>query len=167
MPISQDYNKSKKLSPSCRLPGIRATARPEKYSLNSSPGCRGGIISSTSAIDGNFPAHHPDPAVPDNLMQLRALVTAQGCDLGIAFDGDGDRIGVVDSRGRIIWPDQLMAFLARDVLRCCPGAPIIADVKSSQVLFDEIARLGGRPIMLPAGHADQKSTDGMEFPPRG
>ena len=110
-----------------------------------------------AAIDGSFPAHHPDPAVPGNLAQLRALVAAKGCDLGFAFDGDGDRIGVVDSRGRIIWPDQLMAILARDVLRCCPGAPIIADVKSSQVLFDEIARLGGRPIMLPAGHSLIKS----------
>ena len=102
-------------------------------------------------MDGNFPAHHPDTAVPGNLAQLRTVVAAKGCDLGFAFDGRGDRIGVVDSRGWIIWPDRLMAVLARDVLRCRPGAPITADVKSSQVLFDEIARLGGRANHAPGG----------------
>ena len=77
----------------------------------------------------------------------------EGCDLGIAFDGDGDRIGVVDGKGRILWGDQLLVLLARDVLRDQPGATIIADVKASQVLFDEIARAGGKPLMWKTGHS--------------
>jgi phosphomannomutase len=104
-------------------------------------------------IDGSFPAHHPDPTVAENLVQLQETVKGEGCDLGIGFDGDGDRIGVVDARGRILWGDQLMVILARDVLARHPGAPILADVKASQVLFDEIARMGGRPVMVATGHS--------------
>src|SRR6201988_1806777 len=104
-------------------------------------------------IDGTFPAHHPDPTIPENLVQLQQAVAREHCDLGIAFDGDGDRIGVVDGRGRILWGDQLMVVLARDVLARHPGAPIIADVKASQILFDEIARMGGRPVMAATGHS--------------
>ena len=104
-------------------------------------------------IDGTFPNHHPDPTIPENLEQLREVVASQKCDLGIAFDGDGDRIGAVDASGRIIWGDQLLALLAADVLRRHPGAPILADVKASQVLFDEISRLGGRPVMGASGHS--------------
>ena len=104
-------------------------------------------------IDGSFPAHHPDPTIPENLVQLQQAVARERCDLGIAFDGDGDRIGVVDGRGHILWGDQLMVVLARDVLARHPGAPIIADVKASQVLFDEIARMGGRPVMAATGHS--------------
>ena len=104
-------------------------------------------------IDGTFPAHHPDPTIPENLVQLQEAVAKERCDLGIAFDGDGDRIGVVDSQGRILWGDQLMVVLARDVLARHPGAPILADVKASQVLFDEIARMGGRPVMAATGHS--------------
>jgi phosphomannomutase len=104
-------------------------------------------------IDGTFPAHHPDPTVPENLMQLQQAVAAEGCNLGIGFDGDGDRIGVVDAKGRILWGDQLLLILARDVLSRNPGAPILADVKSSQVLFDEIARAGGQPVMMETGHS--------------
>jgi phosphomannomutase len=104
-------------------------------------------------IDGTFPAHHPDPTIPENLVQLQEAVARERCDLGLAFDGDGDRIGVVDAEGRILWGDQLMVVLARDVLARHPGAPIIADVKASQVLFDEIARIGGRPVMAPTGHS--------------
>ena len=104
-------------------------------------------------IDGHFPAHHPDPTVPENLVQLQQEVTRSGCDLGIAFDGDGDRIGVVDAQGRILWGDQLMVVLAHDVLARHPGAPILADVKASQVFFDEIARMGGRPVMAATGHS--------------
>ncbi len=104
-------------------------------------------------IDGRFPAHHPDPTVPENLAQLRRAVAAEGADLGLAFDGDGDRLGVVDGEGRILWGDQFLVLLARDVLRDRPGAPIIADVKASQVLFDEIARAGGRPMMWRTGHS--------------
>ncbi len=104
-------------------------------------------------IDGTFPAHHPDPTVPENLVQLQEAVAAGRCDLGIAFDGDGDRIGVVDAKGRILWGDQLLIVLARDVLTRHPGAPILADVKASQVLFDEIAAAGGKPQMVATGHS--------------
>jgi phosphomannomutase len=104
------------------------------------------------AIDGHFPAHHPDPSVPANLEQLAALVVDEGLDLGIAFDGDGDRIGVVDRTGAIVWPDQLILYLAQDVLRARPGAAIVADVKSSRVLFDGVAAAGGRAVMSPSGY---------------
>ncbi len=108
-------------------------------------------------IDGRFPAHHPDPTVAANLAQIIAAVKAERCDLGIALDGDGDRIGVVDGRGRIMWGDQLLAILAADVLGRRPGATIIADVKSSDVLFDEIARLGGKPLMWRTGRTSIES----------
>jgi len=108
-------------------------------------------------IDGRFPAHHPDPTVPENLVQLQAELARFGCDLGIAFDGDGDRIGVVDAKGRILWGDQLLIILARDVLKRHPGAPILADVKASDVLFAEIAKAGGKPVMLPTGHSGIKA----------
>jgi phosphomannomutase len=108
-------------------------------------------------IDGNFPAHHPDPTEPKNLEQLQETVARERCDLGIAFDGDGDRIGVVDGKGRILWGDQFMVLLASEVLAAQPGATIIADVKASQVLFDEIARMGGKPLMWRTGHSLIKS----------
>lgn len=104
-------------------------------------------------VDGTFPSHHPDPTVPKNLEQLVAEVRRRGCDLGIAFDGDGDRIGAVDGKGRILWGDQLMILWARDVLKSRPGATIIADVKASQALFDEILRAGGTPLMWKTGHS--------------
>jgi phosphomannomutase len=104
-------------------------------------------------IDGTFPAHHPDPTVPKNLEELIARVRAEKADVGIAFDGDADRIGLVDDTGEILFGDQLMVILARDVLRQHPGATIIADVKASQVLFDEIARAGGTPLMWRTGHS--------------
>ena len=104
-------------------------------------------------IDGSFPGHHPDPTVEANLEQLKAAVAAEACDLGLAFDGDGDRIGAVDSLGRVLWGDQLLAILAADVLAEVPGATVIADVKASQMLFDEVERLGGKPIMWCTGHS--------------
>jgi phosphomannomutase len=106
-----------------------------------------------ATIDGTFPAHHPDPTIPANLAQLIETVRTEKCDLGIAFDGDGDRIGVVDETGEILWGDQIRALMAREILREQPGATIIADVKASQVLFDEIARLGGSPLMWITGHS--------------
>ncbi len=104
-------------------------------------------------IDGNFPNHHPDPTVPKNLEALVAEVAARGADLGIAFDGDADRIGVVDDTGVMMFGDQLLVVLARDVLKSHPGATVIADVKASQVLFDEIAKAGGNPLMWKTGHS--------------
>ncbi len=104
-------------------------------------------------IDGRFPNHHPDPTVPANLQALVAEVRARGADVGVAFDGDADRIGVVDDSGSIMYGDQLLVVLARDVLRQLPGATIIGDIKASQVLFDEIARAGGIPLMWKTGHS--------------
>jgi phosphomannomutase len=108
-------------------------------------------------IDGRFPAHHPDPTVPANLVELIAQVRARKADIGIAFDGDADRIGLVDDTGEIMFGDQLMVLLSRDVLKEHPGATIIADVKASQVLFDEIAKAGGNPLMWKTGHSLIKS----------
>ncbi|MBC7799804.1 MAG: phosphomannomutase/phosphoglucomutase [Gemmatimonadaceae bacterium] len=104
-------------------------------------------------IDGRFPAHHPDPTIARNQEQLIAAVREQGADLGIGFDGDADRIGVVDGGGAMLFGDQLLVVLARDVLRTHPGATIIADVKASQVLYDEIAAAGGNPMMFKTGHS--------------
>jgi phosphomannomutase len=104
-------------------------------------------------VDGNFPNHHPDPTDEKNLADLKALVKEKGLDFGLAFDGDGDRIGAVDGEGRVIWGDQLLAILAEPVLRELPGATIIADVKASQALYDRIAELGGTPLMWKTGHS--------------
>jgi phosphomannomutase len=104
-------------------------------------------------VDGTFPNHHPDPTVAKNLEQLIAEVAREKADLGIAFDGDGDRIGVVDDQGHILFGDQLLVVLARDVLKAKPGGTVIADVKASQVLFDEVAKAGGRPLMWKTGHS--------------
>ncbi len=104
-------------------------------------------------IDGTFPNHHPDPTVDDNLIDLQKLVTEKQCDLGIAFDGDGDRIGVVDEKGTVLRCDMLMTIYAREVIKNNPGAYIIGDVKCSQVMFDEISNMGGTPIMWKTGHS--------------
>ncbi len=104
-------------------------------------------------IDGDFPNHHPDPTVDKNLIDLQKAVKDNGCDLGIAFDGDGDRIGVVDENGSVLRCDILMTLYARQVLETRPGAAIIGDVKCSQVMFDEINRLGGQAVMWKTGHS--------------
>jgi phosphomannomutase len=104
-------------------------------------------------VDGSFPNHHPDPTVPENLADLVALVADRQLDFGIAFDGDGDRIGAIDGAGRIIWGDQLLMIFAEDLLQRIPGATVIADVKASKVLFDRIAALGGTPVMWKTGHS--------------
>jgi phosphomannomutase len=106
-----------------------------------------------SQVDGRFPNHHPDPTVEKNLADLKALVERESLDFGIAFDGDGDRIGAVDGKGRVIWGDQLLMILAAPVLQEAPGATIIADVKASQTLFDRVAELGGQPLMWKTGHS--------------
>jgi phosphomannomutase len=104
-------------------------------------------------VDGTFPNHHPDPTVEANLAALKELVIARQLDFGIAFDGDGDRIGAVDGQGRAVWGDQLMMIFSGPVLHDCPGATIIADVKASQTLFDRVADLGGQPLMWKTGHS--------------
>jgi phosphomannomutase len=108
-------------------------------------------------VDGQFPNHHPDPTDEANLVDLRALVAEKKLDFGVAFDGDGDRIGAIDGQGRVIWGDQLLQIFAQDVLRAVPGATIIADVKASQALFDRVAELGGKPLMWKTGHSLVKS----------
>ncbi|BBD99374.1 phosphomannomutase/phosphoglucomutase [Sphingobium amiense] len=108
-------------------------------------------------VDGHFPHHHPDPAVDANLADLRALVLSKRLDFGVAFDGDGDRIGVIDHQGRAIAGDRLLGIFAADMLQKHPGAAIVADVKTSQAVFDRIATLGGRPDMWKAGHSHIKS----------
>jgi len=104
-------------------------------------------------VDGTFPNHHPDPTVEENLRDIAAKVRETGAAAGIAFDGDGDRIGVVDENGDVVWADQLMALFAEQVLAENQGAPIIADVKSSTLLFKHIAACGGRPVMSKTGHS--------------
>lgn len=110
-----------------------------------------------TTIDGDFPNHHPDPTVAGNLADLKALVREKQLDFGIAFDGDGDRIGAIDGLGRIVWGDQLLGILAEPVLRDVPGATIIADVKTSQILFDRVRALGGKPLMWKTGHSPIKA----------
>lgn len=107
-------------------------------------------------VDGRFPNHHPDPTEEHNLAHLRALVSERELDFGVAFDGDGDRIGAIDAAGRVIAGDQLLAILAEPVLRRQPGAAIVADVKASATLFDRIGELGGRPVMWKSGHSNIK-----------
>jgi len=103
--------------------------------------------------DGRFPNHHPDPTVEENLRDLIAAVREDGADVGVAFDGDADRIGLVDHTGRILWGDEMLILFARDILRQRPGAVVVSEVKCSQRLFDDIAAHGGTAIMWKAGHS--------------
>ena len=118
-------------------------------------GCE--VIELFCEVDGNFPNHHPDPSKPENLAELISAVKHNGADLGIAFDGDGDRLGVVDSKGKIIWPDRQMMLFAKDVLAGKPGSEIIYDVKCSRHLPDQIVKYGGRPLMWKTGHSFMKA----------
>ena len=104
-------------------------------------------------MDGRFPNHHPDPTLPEAMASLISRVKATKAELGLAYDGDGDRIGVVDDEGHLIWGDQLLIFFARDILKSFPGAAIISEVKATKVLYDEVARLGGKAIMWKTGHS--------------
>lgn len=104
-------------------------------------------------VDGRFPNHHPDPTDEKNLADLKRVVAEKVCDFGVAFDGDGDRLGAIDGQGRVVWGDQLLGILAEPVLKALPGSPIIADVKASQALFDRVAELGGTPVMWKTGHS--------------
>ena len=108
-------------------------------------------------VDGSFPNHHPDPTVEENLADLKTLVSEKSLDFGVAFDGDGDRIGAIDGEGRVIWGDQLLMIYAEDLLASRKGATIIADVKASSALYDHVAACGGEPLMWKTGHSLIKS----------
>jgi len=103
--------------------------------------------------DGRFPHHHPDPTLPEAMEELIRKVKEVKPDFGVGYDGDGDRIGVVDDQGKLLWGDQLMIVFSRDILPQHPGAPVISEVKASKLLYEEICRLGGRPIMWKTGHS--------------
>jgi phosphomannomutase/phosphoglucomutase len=111
------------------------------------------VIELFCELDGTFPNHHPDPTVEENLVDLQKRVRAEGADLGVAWDGDSDRLGAVDEQGNILWGDQLMVLFSRDVLEQAPGATIVGEVKCSQTLYDDIEKRGGRAIMWKAGHS--------------
>jgi len=111
------------------------------------------VIELFSEPDGNFPNHHPDPTVPKNLASLISVVKETHADLGIALDGDSDRIGVVDETGKILWGDQLMVLFSRDILRDKPNSTFVSEVKCSQNMYDDIRKNGGNPIMWKVGHS--------------
>ena len=128
-----------------------ATAGPVAPQIFKKLGCN--VISLYDDMDGNFPNHHPDPTIPEYLEDLISTLKKENADIGIAFDGDADRIGVVDENGSIIWGDQLLMIFARDVLETNPGSIIISEVKSSKNLYDDIRKHNGIPIMWKTGHS--------------
>jgi len=132
--------------------GTAATVAP---SLLSDLGCD--VIPLFCEIDGNFPNHFPDPTVPENLVSLIAKVRETSADFGVAYDGDADRIGIVDDQGAIVWGDQLMILFGREILKRTPGATFISEVKCSQVMYDDLRSKGGNPIMWKTGHSLIKS----------
>ncbi len=111
------------------------------------------VVGLYSEPDGTFPHHHPDPTIPENLRDLVSQVSSEGAELGVAFDGDADRIGVVTPAGGILWGDQLLILFARDILAAHPGAKVIGEVKCSEALFQEVRKAGGEPIMWKVGHS--------------
>ncbi|MBF0131636.1 MAG: phosphomannomutase/phosphoglucomutase [Magnetococcales bacterium] len=119
--------------------------------LEKLPGIEGEVL--FAEVDGRFPNHHPDPTLPENLHQLRQRMQEIGAEIGIAYDGDGDRIGALDHQGKIVWGDRMMILFARQILITHPGATIIGDAKCSQVMFDAIAQAGGNPLMWKTGHS--------------
>ncbi|OSM06800.1 putative phosphomannomutase [Magnetofaba australis IT-1] len=119
--------------------------------LNALQGISGEVL--FPEIDGSFPNHHPDPTHPENLVDLRNRMLQIGADLGIAFDGDADRIGVLDETGRVLWGDRLMVLFSREILSRHPGAAILGDVKCSDVMFDAINAAGGQAVMWKTGHS--------------
>ena len=157
MDIGAEY--AARITGDCRL------ARPMKVVVDSGNGIPGAsapgilralgceVIDLYSKVDGDFPNHHPDPSKPENLEMLKAVVHATGAEIGLAFDGDGDRLGVVTAGGNIIYPDRQIMLFARDILARHPGAQIIYDVKCSQRLPEAIREAGGRPLLWKTGHS--------------
>jgi phosphomannomutase len=137
--------------------GIAGAIAPQLYKAL---GCE--VITLYTEVDGNFPNHHPDPSKPENLSELIETVKAHHCDLGLAFDGDGDRLGVVTATGEIIWPDRQLILYARDILSKEPGSTIIYDVKCSQTLPQAIKQAGGIPVMSKTGHSFVKNAIARE-----
>jgi len=147
------------------LRDVPALARPLKVVVDAGSGVAGPVappifrrlgcvVREIACVpDGAFPIHHPDPTVPENLEDLIRAVKEEKADVGIAYDGDGDRIGVVDEQGSILWGDEILILFSRDILKSHPGAVVISEVKGSQRLYDQIARHGGVPIMWKAGHS--------------
>jgi phosphomannomutase/phosphoglucomutase len=133
------------------LDGGNGVGGPVGLELYKRLGCE--VIPLYCDVDGDFPNHHPDPTVPANLKTLIATVKRTKADLGIAYDGDVDRIGAVDNKGNVIFGDKLLILFARDVLKEKPGATIIGEVKSSRTLYEDIAKHGGKPIMWKTGHS--------------
>jgi phosphomannomutase/phosphoglucomutase len=133
------------------LDGGNGVGGPVGLELYKRLGCE--VIPLYCDVDGDFPNHHPDPTVPANLKTLIATVKRTKADLGIAYDGDVDRIGAVDNKGNVIYGDKLLILFARDVLKEKPGATIIGEVKSSRTLYEDIAKHGGKPIMWKTGHS--------------
>lgn len=131
-------------------PGNGATGHILKEFLENFPGTHFLI---NDEVDGTFPNHHPDPTILENLEQLKDVVLENNCDFGIAFDGDGDRLGIIDAHGHIIWADQMMRLFAQEILKNQPGATIIADVKTSDSFFSYVTSLGGKPLMWRTGHS--------------
>jgi phosphomannomutase/phosphoglucomutase len=152
-----------------RIVGDIAVAAPLKVVLDAGNGIAGElapvlveelgceVVPLYCEVDGDFPNHHPDPGKPENLKDLIAAVKSEKADLGLAFDGDGDRLGVVTNSGKIIWPDRLMMLFARDVVSRNPGADVLFDVKCSRRLAGVISEAGGRPVMWKTGHSLMKA----------
>jgi phosphomannomutase/phosphoglucomutase len=144
---------------------VPSLARPLKVVLDAGSGVAGPVAPPifrrlgcevweiACAMDGSFPIHHPDPTIPENLKMLIDKVREEKADVGIAYDGDADRIGAVDEQGNILWGDELLILFARDVLKSKPGATVISEVKCSQRLFDQIKLHGGKPVMWKVGHS--------------
>ena len=147
------------------LGNIRPGHRELRFALDAGNGAAGPTLRATfdalgfspeyllCEMDGNFPHHHPDPTEPENLELLRERVRREDLDFGIAFDGDGDRLGVIDATGEIMWGDKLLALFARDLLHRHPGAAVLGEVKCSQTLYDDIEKHGGRALLGPTGHS--------------
>ncbi len=148
-----------------KITGIIKIPRPVKVILDGGNGCFGIVgpklirrlgldpIELYCEPDGQFPNHHPDPTIPEYMADLMARVKSEKAELGIGFDGDADRIGVIDEKGNLLWGDQLLILFARDILKRHPGSTIVGEVKCSRNLFNEIRKNGGEPVMAPAGHS--------------
>jgi phosphomannomutase/phosphoglucomutase len=147
--ILQDINLKKKLK--VVLDAGNGTAGAVAYPIFKKLGCD--VTGLYCEMDGTFPHHHPDPTLPHALKDLIEKVAEIKADVGVAYDGDGDRIGIIDDEGNILWGDQLLIVFSRDVLPSNPGASVISEVKASQLLYDEIEKMGGRPIMWKTGHS--------------